>query len=88
MADGTKNTWLAKTGRTITAVLPVSEKRMGECVNCGACCKLPNICPFLRYDSDGKSYCAIYVIRPLNCRKYPRTKAELITPDMCGFRFE
>jgi len=88
MANGTKNTWLAKTERTITAVLPVSEKRIGECVSCGACCKLPVVCPFLKYDSEGKSYCTIYSIRPLNCRKYPRTKSELITTDTCGFRFE
>ena len=74
--------------RTFTALLPVSETRKGQCISCGACCKLPNVCPFLRFKADGKSYCAIYPIRPLNCRKYPRTEAEFITADTCGFRFE
>ncbi|MBN2137601.1 MAG: YkgJ family cysteine cluster protein [Sedimentisphaerales bacterium] len=88
MAVETKNTWLARTQRTVTAILPVSEKRTGECVSCGECCKLPNVCPFLRYDAQGKSYCTIYSIRPLNCRKYPRTKSEWITSDTCGFSFD
>jgi Fe-S-cluster containining protein len=79
---------IAKAKRTITSVLPVSERRKGTCINCGACCKLPNICPFLEYRADGKSYCTIYPIRPLNCRKYPRTKSEFITADTCGFRFQ
>jgi Fe-S-cluster containining protein len=88
MADEMRNTWLARTERTLTSVLPVSEKRTGECISCGACCKLPNVCPFLRYKPDGQSYCDIYAIRPLNCRKYPRTESEFITADTCGFRFE
>ena len=88
MAEKTKNTWGAKTARTVTAFLPVSEKRKGQCISCGACCKLPNVCAFLKFDSQGKSYCTIYSIRPLNCRKYPRTKSELITADTCGFTFE
>jgi len=88
MANSTKNTWRARTVRTVTAFLPVSEERKGECVDCGACCKLPNVCPFLKSNGDGKSYCTIYSIRPLNCRKYPRTESEFITADTCGFRFE
>ena len=88
MAQDTKNTWFAKAGRTVTAFLPISEKRKGKCVNCGACCKLPVVCPFLKYDSDGKSYCVIYSIRPLNCRKYPRTKSDHITKDTCGYTFD
>lgn len=88
MADEKRNTWLARTKRSITAILPVSKKRRGKCVGCGACCKLPNTCPFLKYKPDGKSHCAIYAIRPLNCRKYPRTESEFITADTCGFKFE
>ena len=88
MADKTKNTWPAKIRRTLTAVLPVSERRKGQCVNCGACCKLPNECPFLRYEPDGKAFCSIYRIRPLNCRKYPRTESESVTADTCGYKFE
>lgn len=79
---------IAKAKRTISSVLPISERRMGECVNCGRCCRLPNVCPFLRYRPDGSSYCKIYQLRPLSCRKYPRTESEFITADTCGFRFE
>lgn len=32
--------------------------------------------------------CAIYKLRSLNCRRYPRTQAEFITEDTCGFYFE
>jgi len=88
MADKKRNTWPAKIKRTFTSVLPVSKRRKGECINCGACCKLPNVCPFLKYGPDGKSRCSIYIIRPLNCRKYPRTESEFITADTCGHRFE
>lgn len=88
MADRDRNTWAAKAKRTITAVLPVSENRRDKCINCGACCKLPNVCPFIKSGADGKEYCSIYPIRPLNCRKYPRTEAEFVTRDTCGFRFE
>ncbi len=88
MADKEKNTWLAKVKRTCTCVLPVSKTRAGQCVSCGQCCRLPNVCAFLRYGPDGKSYCTIYPIRPLSCRKYPRSESEFITSDTCGFRFE
>ncbi len=88
MADKNRNTWLAKTKRTFTSVLAVSENRKGKCVNCGACCRLPVDCPFLKPGPDGKIFCSIYAFRPLNCRKYPRTESELITEDTCGYRFE
>ena len=83
-----KNTWRAKIKRTLTSVLPVAENRTGKCNNCGACCMLPNVCPFLRFKPDGKSYSLIHFIRPLNCRKYPRTESECITQDTCGFKFK
>ena len=88
MADKKGNTWLVKIKRTFTAILPVSERRKGKCNHCGACCELPNVCPFLKYKSDGKSACSIYPIRPVNCRKYPRTESEFITEDTCGYKFE
>jgi hypothetical protein len=88
MTDQTKNTWAARAKRTLTSVLPVAESRRGQCVHCGACCKLPVACPFLRTDGDGRVYCRIYPIRPLNCRKYPRSESEHITKDTCGFHFE
>lgn len=88
MTDRLGNTWSAKLRRTLTSVLPVSSRRRGRCTNCGACCRLPNVCPFLRTAPDGGGYCGIYPLRPLNCRKYPRTEAEHITKDTCGFHFE
>jgi len=88
MADQRRNTWGARVKRTLTSVLPVSGGRRGQCVHCGACCRLPNVCPFLKTDGNGADYCAIYRIRPLNCRKYPRTPGEHITADTCGFRFD
>jgi Fe-S-cluster containining protein len=88
MADDKRNTWAAKLKRTLTCVLPVSKRRKGQCNHCGACCKLPNVCKFIKTRKDGKIYCAIYPIRPLNCRKYPRTESEHITTDVCGYRFE
>jgi Fe-S-cluster containining protein len=88
MADQDKNTWGARIKRTFTSVLPVAQQRRGQCIQCGACCKLPNVCPFLKSNGDGRIYCRIYPIRPLNCRKYPRTPSEHITTDTCGFRFE
>ncbi|HFD81378.1 MAG TPA: hypothetical protein ENK05_13445 [Gammaproteobacteria bacterium] len=78
-----------KLKRSLTSLLPVSPDRRGNCNDCGECCRLPNRCPFLRTRSDGGgSHCAIYRIRPLNCRKYPRTADELITPERCGYYFE
>ncbi len=87
MVDKRRNTWSAKIKRTFTSVLPVAKNRTGKCINCGECCKLPNVCPFLKFKSNSKSRCSIYSIRPLSCRKYPRTESELITKDTCGFKF-
>lgn len=81
-----RNTWFARLRRTFTSILHISKERNGSCVDCGDCCKLPNVCSFLRY-KNRKSYCLIHSIKPLNCRKYPRTKFEFITEDSCGFRF-
>lgn len=76
-----------KIRRTLTSILPIAADRQGECNNCGACCKLPRPCAFLGYKASGESYCRIYKIRPLNCRKYPRTATELVTADTCGYTF-
>ncbi|MBW3002639.1 YkgJ family cysteine cluster protein [Candidatus Woesearchaeota archaeon] len=83
-----KNNYWSKFIRTLTCLLPVSKNRTGKCINCGECCKLPNKCIFLRYDKNGKSSCLIHPIRPLNCRKYPRTEKEYITKETCGFSFQ
>lgn len=73
--------------RQVTAVLPVAENRRGSCNRCGECCKLPYPCPFLRFDAEGLSRCAVYLVRPPSCRKYPRTESENITAATCGFHF-
>jgi len=83
-----KNTWGAKAYRTMTSLLPVAKSRTGKCIQCGKCCSLPNKCSFLMIKEDGNAHCTIHIIRPMNCRKYPRTKKELITSDTCGFRFD
>jgi len=82
-----KNTWSAKIARFFTSFLPIDKKRAGECKQCGACCKLPNVCPFLGYDEYGKSKCSVYPLRSFACRKYPRTDKEHLTKDICGFSF-
>ncbi len=61
-----------KIKRLATSLLPVATNRIGDCNRCGECCKLPYPCPFLRYDADGLSMCAIYTFRP---------------PQVCGFSF-
>jgi hypothetical protein len=76
-----------KLKRFATSFLPVAVNRRGACNRCGECCKLPYPCPFLRYDEEGLSSCSVYKLRPPSCRKYPRTHAENVTPDACGFYF-
>ena len=77
-----------KIKRLATSVLlPVAENRRGDCNRCGECCKLPYPCPFLRYDENGLSSCAVYHFRPPSCRKYPRTAAENLTHEVCGYYF-
>lgn len=78
---------LNKLKRLTTSLLPVDPNRRGECNRCGACCKLPYPCPFLRYDDDGLSTCAVYHVRPPSCRKYPRTASENLTQEQCGYYF-
>jgi len=81
-----ENTWGQKLKRTLTAFLPISVMRKGSCTRCGECCKLPNVCPFLGFDNEGLAICKIYPIRPMNCRKYPRTQNEQVCKT-CGYNF-
>jgi len=70
-------------------VLPVDKSRRGDCLKCGACCKFVVRCPFLKYDKEnpGTARCSVYALRPLQCRKYPRSKNEQIHHP-CGYKFE
>lgn len=84
-----KMTMLKKLHRTVTSILPVEEGRTGSCNGCGECCKLPYRCQFLKEKEDGSYSCGIYQVRPLNCRKFPRTPDDLsLVKENCGFSFE
>ncbi|HFC92084.1 MAG TPA: hypothetical protein ENJ51_04655 [Leucothrix mucor] len=79
---------IPKLKRTLTALLPVDKNRKGECNGCGDCCKLPFRCAFLKELDDGTSRCAIYSVRPPNCRKFPRNKAQWEpVKENCSFSF-
>ncbi|MDR0687809.1 MAG: hypothetical protein LBF55_03865, partial [Prevotellaceae bacterium] len=50
-----------------------TAKRRGECLRCGACCRLFfDSCTSLRFDADGKSSCLKYKsFRMPNCKIFP-----------------
>jgi Fe-S-cluster containining protein len=80
---------ISKLRRTFTSFLPVEEGRAGKCNGCGACCELPVRCFFLKTDSKGNNTCSIYRFRPPNCRKFPRSPAQLEeVAETCSFSFE
>jgi Fe-S-cluster containining protein len=70
------------------------RRRRGECVRCGACCKLLFECPMLETHEDGSTSCRIHQRRPENCRIFPvdeRCLAErnaLLPETPCGYHFE
>lgn len=47
-----ENTWRQKLKRALTGLLPIASNREGECLQCGACCRLMVRCPFLKYDPE------------------------------------
>ena len=62
--------------------------REGSCHRCGRCCMIGGIvCPFLGRRDDGTYYCRIYRIRPLQCRTFPITQADIEEARCPGFRF-
>ena len=73
-----------KIKRSLESLLPVEKGRDGECRSCGACCRLPFKCLFL----SKKNTCLIYTIRPPQCRKYPRTRADKTFCPDCGFTWD
>ena len=74
-------TWKIRISQFIEQFMPVSKNRIGECKNCGRCCQLGCKCLFYRHEK-----CVIYRIRPLNCRKSPRT-AKYLKKGCVGYRF-
>lgn len=70
----------------------VRHERMGECLRCGACCKLMFDCFFCTRGLP--TGCKIYNVRPVACRFYPIDERDLAERDLllpnipCGFYFK
>lgn len=68
------------------------ERRFGECLRCGACCKLMTDCFFCTRGLP--TGCKIYSVRPLVCRFFPIDERDLADRDLvlptvpCGFYFK
>jgi hypothetical protein len=66
--------------------------RRGECLRCGACCRLLHRCPFLKTD-NGLAVCIIHTQRPFNCSIFPVDWRDLADRDQvaphapCGYSF-
>lgn len=72
-----------------------SLKRRGECLRCGACCRLiASACPYLTFEADGKSSCVKYATtRMPNCVIFPIDRRDIKERDIvsgtpCGYAFE
>jgi len=72
-----------------------SSKCKGECLRCGACCRLfVSECPYLTFDDDGKSSCSKYnATRMPNCVIFPIDSRDISERDIvskipCGFSFD
>ena len=80
MADTKRNTWMAKIKRTLTCLLPVSSRRRGHCINCGAC---EPECPNSAI-TEGDD---IYVIDPDLCTEcvgfYDQEACQAVCPVEC-----
>ncbi len=76
------------------AIKKSEARREGQCLRCGACCKLVYKCPALFYTEDGLAACKYHKARPLNCRVFPVGEKDLadrnlILPDIpCGYSFK
>ncbi len=74
-------------------VVRMLERRRGECLRCGACCKLLVRCPYYD-DSSGGPRCSVYQDRPGPCGIFPLDELDLKERDpvhphrKCGYRFE
>ena len=68
------------------------ERRVGECIRCGACCRLPFRCQLLR-DNGTATECILHKHRPPNCRLFPIDEKDLADRNVispyrsCGFQF-
>lgn len=72
----------------------MTEKRHGECVRCGTCCKLLFDCPYLSFDENGLACCEIHEHKPINCRIFPSTPDDIAERNLldgssrCGYSFD
>jgi len=71
-----------------------SSKSRGECLRCGACCRLVlRQCPYLTFEEDGKSSCVKYnKTRMPNCVIFPIDHRDikdrnLVSKIPCGYSF-
>ena len=77
------------------------KKLVGECNQCGECCKGPNVpfkshtaapwCVFLVQDQANEKgepifRCDCYHVRPVGCALWPISEVEI--PVECGFHYE
>jgi hypothetical protein len=69
------------------------KRRRGECLRCGACCKLMFRCPAFKKE-NGIAKCKIYKYRSRVCQLFPLDKRDLADRDLieptkkCGFWFK
>lgn len=75
------NSFKIKLQQFLECLLPIDKSRVGECKQCGRCCKLVMKCIFFRNNK-----CLIYKFRPLQCRKSPRT-AKYLKEGCKGYTF-
>ena len=74
-------------------IAQMHQRRTGECLRCGICCKLLFECPFLQTFSDGRSRCRIHGRKPDNCTFFPiderdiRERNSIRRTAPCGYRF-
>ncbi|OGL42503.1 MAG: hypothetical protein A2161_05985 [Candidatus Schekmanbacteria bacterium RBG_13_48_7] len=69
------------------------ERRRGECIRCGTCCRLSVKCPFLDFNTQ-YPICDFYTFRSNVCRTFPIDAKDLkdrnrLSPGIqCGYWFE
>jgi hypothetical protein len=66
-------------------------QRSGECLRCGACCRLVVKCIFCFKDKAGLPACRSYNFRNANCSKFPFDSRDIADRDLiaphspCGY---
>lgn len=80
-----------KAYRTLRVMFGITPGRKGCCKpdECStldgkkgnACCKINGTCSLLADDAG----CSIYALRPLNCRSFPTSPADLKLVKNCGY---